>query len=207
MVYRLFVEKKQGLTLEADALKADINGLLGIKGVTEVKLLNRYDAENISEENFKKAVAAVFSEPQLDNVTYEFPYADADTVFASEYLPGQFDMRADSAAQCIQLMSCGEKPLIRSAKVYAIYGEITEEQKKEIIKYVINPVESRVASMDKPETLVTEYDIPTTVPVLEGFITMSDEDAVKLVGEYGLAMDGDDVIFCRDYFRSEKTPL
>ena len=203
MVYRLFVEKKQGLTLEADALKADINGLLGIKGVTEVKLLNRYDAENISEENFKKAVSAVFSEPQLDNVTYEFPYADADTVFASEYLPGQFDMRADSAAQCIQLMSCGEKPLIRSAKVYAIYGEITEEQKKEIIKYVINPVESRVASMDKPETLVTEYDIPTTVPVLEGFITMSDEDAVKLVGEYGLAMDGDDVIFCRDYFRSE----
>ncbi len=203
MVYRLFVEKKEGLTLEADALKADINGLLGIEGVTEVRLLNRYDAENITEENFKKAVSAVFSEPQLDNVTYEFPYTDADTVFASEYLPGQFDMRADSAAQCIQLMSYCEKPLIRSAKVYAIYGKITESQKNEIIKYVINPVESRVACMDKPETLVTEYDIPTTVPVLNGFITMSDEEAVKLVGEYGLAMDGDDVIFCRNYFRSE----
>ena len=203
MVYRLFVEKKQGLTLEADALKADINGLLGIESVTEVKLLNRYDAENISEENFNKAVNAVFSEPQLDNVTFEFPYTDAETVFASEYLPGQFDMRADSAAQCIQLMSCGEKPLIRSAKVYAIYGNITEAQKNEIIKYVINPVESRVACMDKPETLVTEYEIPTTVPVLEGFINMSDEDVIKLVGEYGLAMDGDDILFCRDYFRSE----
>ncbi len=203
MVYRLFVEKKKGLTLEADALKADINGLLGIKGVTEVRLLNRYDAENITEENFKKAVDAVFSEPQLDTVTYEFPYEDADTVFASEYLPGQFDMRADSAAQCIQLMSCDEKPLIRSARVYAIYGSISEKEKQDIIKYVINPVESRVASMDKPETLVTEYDIPTTVPVIEGFIDMPDEELVKLVGEYGLAMDGDDVLFCRDYFRSE----
>ncbi len=203
MVYRIFVEKKAGLTLEADALKADINGLLGIESVTDVKLLNRYDAENISEENFEKAVSAVFSEPQLDNVYSEFIYNDADTVFASEYLPGQFDMRADSAAQCIQLMSCGEKPLIRSAKVYAVYGKITESQKNEIIKYVINPVESRVACMEKPETLKTEYEIPTSVPVIEGFIDMSDEDAVKLVGEYGLAMDGDDVLFCRDYFRSE----
>ena len=153
MVYRIFVEKKPGLDNEARELRKDARTFLGIKGLEKVRLLNRYDAEDMPEELFSLAVREVFSEPQLDDTTAELSAEGAAAVFAVEYLPGQFDQRADSAAQCIQFISRGERPLIRSAKVYILYGTLTEAEILEIKKYVINPVEAREASLGKPETL------------------------------------------------------
>ena len=152
MVYRIYVEKKQGLDNEAQSLLNDARSLLGIQNLKTVRLFNRYDVEGISRELFDYAVRTVFSEPQLDLV-YEEPTLDDASVFAVEYLPGQFDQRADSASQCIQILSQGERPLVRSAKVYALYGALRDEDLAEIRKYVINPVEAREASLEKPETL------------------------------------------------------
>ena len=203
MVYRIFVEKKKELANEAKALLADARNLLGIAGLTDVRLLNRYDAENISPELFDYAVRTVFSEPQLDIATGEADLGNA-VVFAVEYLPGQFDQRADSAAQCIQIISQGERPLIRSAKVYALYGTLTAEDVETVKKYVINPVEAREASMEKPATLKTDYVIPTTVRTLDGFNSLTRAELEKFVADYGLAMDADDIAFCQNYFRSEQ---
>ena len=144
MVYRVFVEKKKELAYEASALCSDIRNLLGIESLTDVRIINRYDAENISEELFNFAKKTVFSEPQLDMVSENLDTSGA-TTFAVEYLPGQFDQRADSASQCIQIISKGDRPLIRTAKIYVLYGDITEKQLADIKKYVINPVESREA--------------------------------------------------------------
>ena len=149
MVYRIFVEKKEGLAHEASALLSELRNLLGITSLTSVRLFNRYDVENIADKLFEEAVHTVFSEPQLDTVTRELSVGN-DTVFAVEYLPGQFDQRADSAAQCIQIISCGERPTIRTAKVYALGGDLSEKDLFEIKKYVINPVEAREASLDLP---------------------------------------------------------
>ena len=146
MVYRVYVEKKPELANEAKALCSDAKSLLGISALENVRIINRYDAENISEELFDYAVKTVFSEPQLDIAGADVDLAGA-TVFAVEYLPGQFDQRADSAAQCIQIISQGERPLIRSAKVYALYGDLTADVIAEIKKYVINPVEAREAAL------------------------------------------------------------
>ena len=168
MVYRVFVEKKEGLQNEAKALLSEINELLSIKSLTDVRVINRYDAENITEELFDAAISTVFSEPQVDNAYGEIFLEDA-RVFAVEYLPGQFDQRADSAAQCIQILSQGERPTVRSAKVYALYGDLTDEDVEKVKKYVINPVEAREASMEKPATLAMEYAVPTDVAVVEGF--------------------------------------
>ncbi len=202
MVYRVFVEKKKGLENEARALLSDAKTLLGISGLENIRLFNRYDAENITEELFDYAVGTVFSEPQLDDVYTELD-ADGSVTFAVEYLPGQFDQRADSAAQCIQIISQGERPLIRSAKVYKLYGSISEDDINEIKKYVINPVEAREAVLDKPATLKVNYEIPTTVKTLEGFIDLDRKGLEKFVADYGLAMDADDIEFCQTYFRSE----
>ena len=168
MVYRIFVEKKPGLDNEARELKNDAVKFLGIRGLERVRLLNRYDAENISDELFSLAVREVFSEPQLDDVSDGVSAEGAAAVFAVEYLPGQFDQRADSAAQCIQFLSQGERPLVRSAKVYLLYGDLSAEETDEIKKYVINPVEAREASLELPETLKTEYAVPTEVATLDG---------------------------------------
>ena len=167
MVYRVFVEKKKELAHEAHALLSDARTLLGITSLEDVRLYNRYDAENITEELFGYATRTVFSEPQLDLTSSDLTATDADVVFAVEYLPGQFDQRADSAAQCIQIISQGDRPTIRTARVYALYGKLSEAEVAEIKKYVINPVESREAVMDKPETLIIEYDLPTTVRVAD----------------------------------------
>ena len=202
MVYRVFVEKKKELANEAKALLSDARSLLGIKALTDVRIINRYDAENITEELFDYAKQTVFSEPQLDTVCSE-PELDGATVFAVEYLPGQFDQRADSAAQCIQIISQGERPLVRSAKIYALYGELTSDEIAEIKKYVINPVEAREASLELPETLKMNYDIPTEVKTLEGFIDLDRTGLEAFVKEYGLAMDADDIAFCQEYFKSE----
>ena len=168
MVYRIFVEKKKELANEAKALLNDAKNLLGIKNLTGVRIINRYDAENITKELFDYAVKTVFSEPQLDIASAEIETDNAE-VFAVEYLPGQFDQRADSAAQCIQIISQGDRPIIRSAKVYALYGDLTQEDIDEIKKYVINPVEAREATLDSFETLKADYDIPERVKTLDGF--------------------------------------
>ena len=202
MVYRIFVEKKEGLAHEATALLSELTQLVGIKGLRAVRLFNRYDVENIAKELYDEALHTVFSEPQLDMVSETLPN-DADAIFAVEYLPGQFDQRADSAAQCIQIISCGERPTIRTARVYALYGSLNEADIAEIKKYVINPVEAREASLDKPETLTVQYEIPTSVQTLDGFISLNDEGLAEFVKTYALAMDLDDIRFCRDYFRSE----
>ncbi len=202
MVYRIYVEKKEGLAHEANALLSELNQLLGIKGLKAVRLFNRYDVEKIGKELFDEAVRSVFSEPQLDVVS-DTLVDDADYVFAVEYLPGQFDQRADSAAQCIQIISCGDRPTIRTARVYALYGNLTEQDVREIKKYVINPVESREASLNNPETLQVQYELPTAVQTLDGFIALDDNGLADFVNNYSLAMDIDDIRFCRDYFRSE----
>ena len=202
MVYRIFTEKKKELAAEARALLNDINTLLQINSVTSLRVINRYDAENITKKLFDYAVNTVFSEPQLDN-TYRELENDGAAVFAVEYLPGQFDQRADSAAQCIQLISKGDRPLIRTAKVYMLYGDITAEELKAIKKYVINPVEAREAALEKPQTLVLKYNIPESVATLDGFTSLDNNGLADFVSKYGLAMDTDDIKFCQDYFNSE----
>ena len=202
MVYRVFVEKKKALANEARSLCEDIKNLLRIDSVQELRILNRYDVENISQELFDYAVNTVFSEPQLDIVSRVLEN-DGARVFAVEYLPGQFDQRADSAAQCIQIISRGERPTVRTAKVYMLYGNLTDAQLAEIKKYVINPVEAREARMEKPETLKIQYGIPTTVETLEGFNGLSRRELEDFIARYGLAMDLDDIAFCQEYFRVE----
>ena len=202
MVYRVFVEKKKELANEAKSLFNDAVTLLGIKNLTGVRVINRYDAENISEELFDYAKKTVFSEPQLDIVSDEIDLSGA-AAFAVEYLPGQFDQRADSAAQCIQIISQGERPSIRTAKIYALYGGLSDSEIAEIKKYVINPVESREAGFEKPETLAIEYNIPTEVATLEGFRALKRDEIEAFVEKYGLAMDADDLEFCREYFCGE----
>ena len=203
MVYRVFVEKKEGLTHEAKALLSDARNLLGITSLEDVRLFNRYDAENITQDLFDYAVKTVFSEPQVDTVssTIDLPGA---YVFAVEALPGQFDQRADSAAQCIQIISQGERPLIVSAKVYGLYGKLTEEEINAIKKHVINPVECREAALSLPETLKADYAIPQSVTTVEGFIGMDEKDLVGLLDKLGLAMDLDDLEFLQAYFRDEE---
>ncbi|MCM1393669.1 MAG: phosphoribosylformylglycinamidine synthase, partial [[Eubacterium] siraeum] len=202
MVFRVFVEKKEGLANEAKSLLNDVRGLLGIKELKNVRIMNRYDAENISEELFDYAIKTVFSEPQLDIATNSIDVEGA-IVFAVEYLPGQFDQRADSASQCIQIISQGERPLVRTAKVYALYGDLSDAQIAEIKKYVINPVEAREASLEKPSTLHVEYQIPTEVATLDGFISLDRDGLAEFIKHYGLAMDIDDIAFCQQYFKSE----
>jgi len=202
MVYRVYVEKKKELAHEAKALLSDARTLLGMKELSDVRVINRYDAENITAELFDYATKTVFSEPQLDIASEDIDLAGA-RVFAVEFLPGQFDQRADSAAQCIQIISQKERPIVRTAKVYALYGDLSDEQVAEIKKYVINPVEAREASLEKPETLAAKYDIPTEVKTLDGFIDLNREGLAKFVADYGLAMDIDDIAFCQNYFKGE----
>ena len=203
MVYRIYVEKKSGLDNEAKGLLSEAKNLLGISSLEDIRLFNRYDAENITEELFDYAVKTVFSEPQLDNVcdSVEIPEA---YVFAVEALPGQFDQRADSAAQCIQIISQGERPLIRTAKVYALYGALPEKDIEAFKHHVINAVESREADLAKPETLAATYAAPEKVDTVEGFITMDEAALAALLDEKGLAMDLDDLKFLQAYFRDDE---
>lgn len=203
MVYRIYVEKKKGLANEAKSLLGDIKAFLGIEGIEDVRVVNCYDAENIDAELFDYCKKTVFSEPQLDDIYDSMDFGNA-VVFAVEYLPGQFDQRADSAAQCIQLISQQEKPLVKTMKIYALYGNLGEADVAKIKKYVINPVEAREASIEKPETLVVNYDIPTEVAVLEGFNDLDEEGLKKFIADNGLAMDFGDIAFVQDYFKGEK---
>ena len=202
MVYRVFVEKKDGLQNEANSLKSEINKILQIKNLKNLRIFNRYDVENIDEKLFDYCKKTVFSEPQLDNISDEIN-VDSDFVFAVEYLPGQFDQRANSAAECIQLISKNDRPTVRTAKVYLLYGDLTESEVAEIKKYVINPVEAREASLDKVDTLKIDYEIPTTVKTLTGFCDLSKDKLDKWAEDNGLAMSFDDIEFCQNYFISE----
>ena len=201
MVYRIFVEKKQGLDNEARGLLNEAKNLLGISALENVRLFNRYDAQDLEKELFDYAVKTVFSEPQLDD-TYAALELPGAVVFAVEPLPGQFDQRADSAAQCIQILSQGERPTVRSAKVYALYGDLAERDIAAIKKHVINAVESREASLELPETLVAQYAAPETVATVEGFISMDSDALAALLDKLGLAMDLDDLKFLQNYFAS-----
>ena len=202
MVYRIYVEKKAGFDHEAQSLTKEVRELLEINSVKSIRVINRYDVEDIEKELFDYAVKTVFSEPQMDNATLSIESEDAK-VFAVEYLPGQFDQRADSASQCIQLISQKERPLVRTAKVYCVYGEVNENELKQIKKHVINPVESREATLDEVATLKQENEIPTEVATLEGFINLDRKGLADFVKNYGLAMDTDDIAFCQQYFISE----
>ena len=204
MVYRVFVEKKTGLAAEAERLLRDARELLGVSGLERVRVLNRYDAEGLSEALFETACRSVFSEPQVDNVCAQPDLSGTAAVFAAEYLPGQFDQRADSAAQCIQLISRTERTTVRSAKVYALYGALTDAEIEKIRKYVINPVDSRVPSPDKPETLALDYERPDSVETLTGFRELDRAGLERFAAERGLAMDCGDLAFCQRYFRNER---
>ncbi|MBO4724961.1 MAG: phosphoribosylformylglycinamidine synthase, partial [Firmicutes bacterium] len=210
MVFRIYVEKLSEFASEAKALEGDIKNLLGIKNLKKVRIVNRYDVENIEEELFERAANTVFSEPQLDMTgrdIEDFTKGDGKlTVFATEYLPGQFDQRADSAAQCIQIISQGERPTVRTAKVYILEGEkgkLSDAETETIKKYVINPVEAREASLEMPETLAVNYSVPESVEVIKGFTKMSDDELQKFIESRGLAMDIDDIKMVREYFKGE----
>ena len=203
MVSRIYVEKKPGFDVEAQQLKGELTEILGIKGIEALRIINRYDVEGIDEELFRSCVPTVFSEPQVD-VTYDELPASDGAVFAVEFLPGQFDQRADSASECVQLISQGERPLVRSARVYLLEGSLTEEQVAEIKKYVINPVEAREASLDTRDTLKMEFAVPTAVETLNGFCALDDAALENFRNEKGLAMDHADIVFCQNYFKSEQ---
>ena len=202
MVYRIYVEKKKGFDHEASALTKEVRELLELSEVESIRVINRYDVEDVEKELFDYSVNTVFSEPQMDNASEEIDLAGAE-IFAVEYLPGQFDQRADSAAQCIQLIARCDRPTVRTAKVYAVYGNVSDETVAAIKKFVINPVESREASLEKPKTLKAEYDIPTEVATINGFLELDRKGLEEFVKSYSLAMDTDDAAFCQEYFKSE----
>ena len=204
MVSRVYVEKKPGFDGEAKALERELRTLLGIDGITNLRIINRYDVEGIDEELFASCVPTVFSEPQTDDASADMPAAaDGATVFAVEFLPGQFDQRADSASECIQLISQGERPTVRSAKVYVLEGELSASDVDAVKHYVINPVEAREASLEPKATLATNVPEPEPVEVLEDFLTLDDEQLQAFIDERGLAMDLADIKFCQEYFGGE----
>ena len=201
MLYRVFVEKKPGLDPESAKLLADCRTFLGLAGLERLRVLNRYDLEGLDESLFQRVKGTVLSEPQLDTVTEVLSAPDAAAIFAVEPLPGQFDQRADSAAQCVQLLSQGERPTVRTAKVYVLYGTLTAEDVAAVKGYVINPVESREASLELPETLRQETAVPADVAVLTGFTALDAAGLTALGERMGLAMDGDDLAFLQTWFR------
>ena len=204
-VKRLLVEKREGFDLEAKALMKDLKDSLHIDCIDDLRLLNRYDIEGLSDEIYDSASKTIFSEPNLDVVYKEDVEYDKDAkVFAVEYLPGQYDQRADWAAQCVQIINEGQRPNINSAKLYILTGDIDDELFAKIKSYVINPVDSREASLEKPETLELETEIPTEVATIEGFIDFSMEELEKFLKEQGLAMTIDDLKYVQEYFQNQE---
>ena len=205
MVRRVFVEKKQAFAVKAKELEEEIRSYLGIQTVTGVRVLIRYDVENIGDETFEKACQTVFSEPPVD-VLYreEFETAPDASVFGVEFLPGQFDQRADSAVQCVQFLNAAEKPVIRTATVYVIEGNVTAEELSAIKSFCINPVDSRETGMVKPETLVTVFEEPADVKIFDGFKDMTEADLEALYKSLNLAMTFKDFLHIQNYFKKEE---
>ncbi|ERI05371.1 phosphoribosylformylglycinamidine synthase [Atopobium sp. oral taxon 810] len=205
MVSRVFVEKKPGFDIEARQLAHELQEILGIAHLDNLRLFNRYDVEDIDTALFKQCIPTVFSEPQSDNVTSELPTLPKDAyVFATEFLPGQFDMRATSASECIQLISQGERPEVRSAKVYVLTGDLTDADVDAIKHYVINPVEAREASLEPRKTLKQHIVTPDAVEILDGFNALGSDELAEFRTSHGLAMDQADIEFLQNYFRSEQ---
>ena len=209
MIRRIFVEKKKPFAVAAKELKEEMEKYLGIVPEAgqdlEVRALMRYDIENLSDETYQKAKSTVFSEPPVD-ILYEeeFPHSEEDFVFTVEYLPGQFDQRADSAVQCVCLLNPAEQPVIKSATTYVISGNLTSEQREAVIKHCVNPVDSRVTDSPKPETLAEHYDEPADVKIFDGFATMPEDELKELYGSLGLAMTFADFLHIQRYFRDEE---
>lgn len=203
-VFRVFVEKKQGNDIEARHILNDLKSNVGITALEDLRLINRYDAEGLTKEEFDEAAKLILSEPNLDNTYSEITIPQGWRYFVTEYLPGQYDQRADSAAQCIQLLTAGERPTVASAKVIAVKGDITDAEFEKIKAYIINPVESRVASMELPETLDISADMPADIIRIEGFIEKSDEEIAQYHATMGFAMSIADLCWVRDYFKTEE---
>lgn len=204
-VYRIYVEKKPEFAVEASSLIEDIKSALGMEKLDSIRVINRYDAQGLSFGDFTLATPIVFSEPAVDCTYEELPRPASDeAIFAVEYLPGQFDQRADSCSQCISLLTQKVRPIVRSARVYIVKGLLSSDEIDAIKSYIINPVESREASLEKPETLDVQYELPSKVDTVDGFIYSTDEDLKTLLTKLGLAMDFDDIKFCRDYFKDKE---
>lgn len=202
MVKRIYVEKKPEFSVEAKGLLKDLKENLLLENLEDLKIVNRYDVEGINDEIFEKAKNTVFSEPQVDECfEEEYPFAKEDKIFGVEYLPGQFDQRANSLSECLQILTEGERPLAKSAKIYVIKGNINDEELEKIKKYIINPVDSRECTLKKLKTVKDEHPEPKDVAIVEGFIHMTDEDSKKFYDKYGFAMDIEDLKFCQKYFR------
>ena len=203
-VRRVLSEKKEAFAVEAKGILSDITADLDIKTVTKVRVINRYDISGITDDEYEAAKKVVFSEPPVDDVYDEdTDLSDSCYVLIIEALPGQYDQRADSAAQCVQFLTQKERPLVKTAKIVAFYGSLTDEEKTKISDYLINPVECREASSEKPATLEDVYDIPTEVETLEGFIDMEEKALFDLRSSLGLAMSEADIAFTQDFFKKE----
>ena len=207
-VKRVYVEKKPGFAVQADDLRHEIKSYLGIKDVESVRVLIRYDVENISDETFEKACNGIFSEPPVDTLYHEeFPVADGCRIFSVEFLPGQFDQRADSAIQCVQFIKEDEQPVIKTAITYVIEGRdgvISDEEFEAIKAHCINPVDSRETGMEKPDTLVTKFDEPADVIIFDGFKDMAEDQLKELYSSLGLAMTFKDFLHIQKYFKGEE---
>ena len=207
-VRRVYVEKKPGFAVQAEDLRHEVKSYLGIKDVANVRVLIRYDVENISDDTFEKACNGIFSEPPVDTLYQEeFPIAEGCRVFSVEFLPGQFDQRADSAVQCVQFIKEDEQPVIKTATTYVVEGtdgEISEEEFEAIKAHCINPVDSRETGMEKPETLVTRFDEPADVIIFEGFKDMAEDELKELYDSLGLAMTFKDFLHIQNYFKGEE---
>ena len=200
-IRRIYVEKKTDYAVRARELKEEFEDYLSLKKLEAVRVLIRYDIENLDESTYKKALGIVFSEPPVDLLYEEnFPLKASEREFSVEYLPGQFDQRADSAVQCVKLLNEEAEPVIQSATTYVVRGEITDKEFEEIKAYLINPVDSREANKDKPETIVQNFPEPSDVKIFEGFRTMSEDELKVLYASLNLAMTFKDFLFIRKYF-------
>ncbi|MDD6763531.1 MAG: phosphoribosylformylglycinamidine synthase [Clostridiales bacterium] len=203
-VRRIYVEKKQGFDVEAKDVLADLRENLNMKGLTDVRIINRYDIEGITDEEYAKARGLIFSEPPVDNAYDEDIEISEGKIFGVEALPGQFDQRAASAEECISILTAKDRPTVRYAKVYVLIGDVSDDEVEEAKKYVINPVESREAALEKPESLDMKVDYPGDVKTIDGFIAMDESDMQSFLDSMGFAMDLDDLKFCQNYFANDE---
>jgi phosphoribosylformylglycinamidine synthase len=202
-VRRVYVEKKKPYAVQAKHLRHDVRNFLGIK-IDDMRVFIRYDSENISDATFETACKTVFSEPPVDDIYQEeLPLDKGTRVFSVEFLPGQFDQRADSAVQCIKFLNENEDPIIQTAVVYAVIGNVTDEEFDRIKGYLINPVDSREAGMDKPDTLVVNYPEPEDVKTFDGFADSPEAELKKLYDSLGLAMTFKDFLHIQNYFKND----
>lgn len=204
-VFRIYVEKKPSFDVESQSVLSDIKTALRLENLESLRIINRYDADKLSQEDFNLAINTVFSEPAVDVTYSELPtLKDNERVFGVEYLPGQFDQRADSCEQCIQILTQGERCRVRNARIYITSGNLSDNEFEKLKSYLINPVESREASLETVDTLDNNYKIPTTVETLDGFIDYSENELAEFINKFGLAMDLDDIKFCQSYFKNEE---